>query len=56
MKMLSVPFFYAIFVWICPLFGKSHDQVINGAVLGLKGDDYYKVLRMKPAIPLFYTF
>ena len=54
MKMLSVPFFYAIFVWICPLFGKSHDQVINGAVLGLKGDDYYKVLRMKPAIPLLH--
>ena len=54
MKMLSTPFFYMIFVRVCPWFGRSHDQIINGAVLGLKGNDYFKVLRQQPSIPLLH--
>jgi len=52
MKLLTLRPCYTLFVKICAWRGSSHDQVINGAVLGLKGDDYYKVLRTRPAVPL----
>ena len=52
MKALTLRPLYTAFVRGCALLGRSHDQVINGAVLGLKGDDYYRVLRVRPAIPL----
>lgn len=52
MKSLTFRPLYALFVRICALSGSSHDKVINGAVLGLKGDDYYRVLRVRPATPL----
>jgi len=52
MKMLTMRPLYTVFVHGCALFGSCHDQVINGAVLGLKGDDYYQALRTRPAIPL----
>lgn len=52
MKALTLRPLYTAFVRGCALLGRSHDQVINGAVLGLKGDDYCRVLRTRPAIPL----
>lgn len=52
MKALTLRPLYTAFVRGCALLGRSHDQVINGAVLGLKGDDYFRVLRTQPAIPL----
>jgi dTDP-4-amino-4,6-dideoxygalactose transaminase len=52
MKLLTVRPLYALFVRVCSWMGGSHDQVINSAVLGLKGDDYYRVLRTQPADPM----
>ena len=52
MKALTRPMLYGLFVRACRWTGRSHDQVINGAVLGLKGDDYLAVLRMRPSVPL----
>jgi dTDP-4-amino-4,6-dideoxygalactose transaminase len=52
MKFLTLRPCYAVFVRVCSWVGGSHDKVINGAVLGLKGDDYYRVLRVRPATPL----
>ena len=52
MKILSVPLFYALFVRCCGWVGSSHDLVINSAVLGLRGEDYYRVLRVRPSTPL----
>jgi dTDP-4-amino-4,6-dideoxygalactose transaminase len=52
MKILTVPVLYALFVRCCSWVGSSHDSVINSAVLGLMGEGYYRVLRMRPSTPL----
>jgi perosamine synthetase len=52
MKALSSEQFYGAFVWTCTTLGTSHDKVINGRVLGLKGDDWWAALRRRPSAPL----
>jgi dTDP-4-amino-4,6-dideoxygalactose transaminase len=49
LKAMSTPRAYASFVQLCALVGRSHDQVINSAVLGLQGDNYWAALRRRPA-------
>ena len=49
MKTLSLPLCYRVFVVGCRLIGRSHDQVINASVLGLKGADYWAALRRRPS-------
>jgi dTDP-4-amino-4,6-dideoxygalactose transaminase len=52
MKLLGTPALYAVFVRACALAGTSHDQLINGRVLGLKGADWWAALRRRPSAPL----
>lgn len=52
MKALSSERIYGAFVWACTAVGTSHDKVINGRVLGLKGDDWWAALRRRPSAPL----
>ena len=52
MHALSMRWLYGFFVWACAVVGGSHDQVINGRVLGLKGDDWWKALRRSASSPL----
>lgn len=52
MKLLGEPALYTVFVRACALAGTSHDQIINGRVLGLKGADWWAALRRRPSVPL----
>lgn len=52
LKALTAPSAYASFVRACELAGRSHDEIINGAVLGLRGEDYWAALRRQPCAPL----
>lgn len=52
MRVLGEPPLYRAFVRACAAAGTSHDQLINGRVLGLKGDDYWAALRRRPSAPL----
>ena len=52
MRLLSEPALYGLFVQVCAVAGTSHDQIINGRVLGLKGADWWAALRRRPSAPL----
>ncbi|EDM76227.1 aminotransferase, DegT/DnrJ/EryC1/StrS family protein [Plesiocystis pacifica SIR-1] len=55
LKAMTEPHLYAAFVGACALTGRSHDAVINGAVLGLEGDEYWAALRRQPSGALLAT-
>jgi perosamine synthetase len=52
MRLLGEPALYRVFVRACAAVGTSHDQIINGRVLGLKGADWWAALRRRPSVPL----
>ena len=52
MKVLGIPSLYGVFVRACGVLGTSHDRIINGRVLGLKGADWWTALRRRPSVPL----
>ena len=52
MRILGEPILYRVFVATCAWLGTSHDRLINGRVLGLKGSDWWAALRRRPSAPL----
>lgn len=52
---LSGELAYTLFVRAAAALGRSHDAIINGAVLGLKGADYWAALRRRPSAALLAT-
>jgi perosamine synthetase len=52
MKGMTGQTVYELFVKACALAGTSHDKIINGRVLGLKGDDWWAALRRRPSVSL----
>jgi len=54
MKILGIPALYGVFVRACAVLGTSHDRIINGRVLGLKGADWWAALRRRPSVALLH--
>lgn len=52
MKAMTTQSVYTLFVQACAAAGTSHDKIINGRVLGLKGADWWAALRRRPSVPL----
>jgi perosamine synthetase len=52
LKSISYPLPYAVFVRMCALFGKPHDQVIQGSVRGFAGGEFFAKIRRQPSAVL----
>jgi perosamine synthetase len=43
---------YSLFVQICRVLGKSHDEILRASVRGFGGGDFFARIRQKPCAPL----
>jgi dTDP-4-amino-4,6-dideoxygalactose transaminase len=50
--MLSNRVLYGLFVWLCQVRHRDHDQVLSAAVRGFAGGDFASKIRRQPSWPL----
>jgi perosamine synthetase len=52
LKLVSTSPVFALFVLLCRVLGRSHDEVISGAVRGFAGPSFFARIRRRPSYPL----